>query len=175
MMTKEQRSQVPTHINPLLQSLDKKARRFRRDAIYYDYGEPVEFNRVYEVVTSDLFNIKVLKGFQKVLIQLMTDEYHVNSYVQESLVDIYRTVDVVINRLRQPMVHENVSAIAENLFYRLTSFERRLEQSMQRGPVRWGFMKVRSFWHVNKQLWYHPIEIEMAWLVDHMKYADAEA
>jgi hypothetical protein len=200
MMTKEQRSQVSADLNPLLQALNKKARRFRRDAVYYDYGEPVEFNRAYEAVTSDIFNIKGLKAFQKVLIQLITNEYHVNSYVQESLVDMYRAVDMVVNRLRQPMLNEQVSTIAENLFYRLTSFEGRLEQSMQRGPVRWGFMKVRSFWHWDIivvlryfydliwRLFYWvgsktsicscgitPIEIETAWLVEHMKYANAAA
>ena len=200
MMTKEQRSQVPANSNPLLQSLDKKARRFRRDVIYYDYGEPIEFNRAYEMATRDVLNIKGLKAFQKLLIALITDEYHVNSYVQESLVDVYRTVDIVVNRLRQPPLNEKVSTIAENLFYRLISFERRLEQSMQRGPVRWGFVKARSFWHwdviVVIRYFYDlvwrlffwvgsktsicscgitPIEIETAWLVEHMKYANAAA
>ena len=200
MMTKEQRRQVPENLNPLLQSLNKKARRFRRDAIYYDYGEPIEFNRAYDTITSDILNIRGLKAFQKYLIQLMTNEYHVNSYVQESLVDMYRTIDMIINRLRQPVLNEQVSAIAENLFYRLTSFERRLEKSMQRGPVRWGFMKVRSFWHWDIivvlryfydliwRLFYWvgsktsicscfitPIEIETAWLVDHMKFANTAA
>ena len=200
MMTKEQRSQVPPDLNPFLQLLNKKARRFRRDAIYYDYGEPVEFNRAYDVVTGDIFNVKELKVFQKLLIQLITNEYHVNSYVQESLVDMYRAVDRVINRLRQPMLNGQVSYIAENLFYRLSSIEGRLEHSMQRGPVRWGFMKTRSFWHCDLivvfryfydlvwRLFYWvgsktsicicgitPIEIETAWLVDHMKHANAAA
>jgi hypothetical protein len=197
MISQDSQRMVPTKFNPIHRSLEEKARRFRRDAIYYDYGEPIEFNRIYEAVTKDVCNVKRLKDFQKVLIQLMAEKYHVNSYVQESLVDMYRSVDIFINRLRQPFA---VSTKAENLFYRLLSFGERLEKSMQRGPVRWGFIKVRSFWHWDivvvfryfydmmwRLLWYFgsksstctcgfsPIEIETAWLVHHMKDVNSTA
>lgn len=147
MMTVEKQREIPPELNPILRILEKKARRVRRDAIYYDYGDPTEFNLAYDVVKDDPFDVANLKNFQKVLLNLMVDLYHVNSYVQETLVDMYRAVDDVINRLSQPSSSEKISSMAEILFNQLLSFESRLEQSLQRGPVRWGFVKVRSVRH----------------------------
>jgi hypothetical protein len=201
MMTEDKQRMVPPELNPLLRSLEKKARLFRRDAIYYDYGDPTEFDQAYNIAKSDVFDSSNLANFQKVLVKLLVGTYHVNSYVQESLVDMYRAVDEVINHLNRSSVPEKVSSMAEKLFYQLLSFESRLEQSLQRGPVRWGFVKVRSvrhwdivvslryfydlFWRI---IWWYeccscktpccriaPIEVETAWLVSRMKGVDAVA
>jgi hypothetical protein len=201
MMTNEKQQTVPLELNPLLRSLEKKARRFRRDVVYYDFGDPIEFNQAYSIVKSDVFDVSKLQVFQKKLVDFMAVNYHVNSYVQESLVDMYRTVDDVMIRLRPSCVNDEVSSLAEHLFYQISSFEGRLEQSLQRGPVRWGFVKVRSFWHWDivvvvryfyDLLWrvfwccessshtatscrIAPIEVETAWLVNRTKNLDAVA
>ena len=201
MMTDEKQRIVPAEHNPALRILAKKARRFRREAIYYDYGDPVEFDKAYDIVRADICNFANLKDFQRLLVNLMVGPYHVNSYVQESLVDMYRAVELVIIRLSQPSVTEEVSSMAERHFYQLLSFESRMEQSLQRGPVRWGFVKVRSFRHWDivvslryfydlfwRMLWWYewctsstlfcriaPIEVETAWLVSQTKHVAAAA
>lgn len=148
MMNEEMQKSVPFQLNPLLSSLEKQARRFLRDAMYYDYGEPRDFNEAFGILKANDLNIASLKAFQKfVARRLIADTYHVNSYVQESLVDVYRTVDEVINFLGKPRGNDLACTKAEELFYRLTKFEDRLEESLQRGPVRWGFLKARKFVH----------------------------
>lgn len=148
VLDKEKQKSVPTESNPLLSSIEKKARRFHRDAIYYDYGEPCDFNEALGIVKKDVNDIANLKSFQKFLVRrLIADVYHVNSYVQESLVDVYRTVDDVIFLLSKRCGEGQTSSSAMDLFNRLSLFEARLEDSLQRGHVRWGFVKVRKVFH----------------------------
>jgi hypothetical protein len=201
LMTEDKQRMIPPELNPLLRSLEKKARRFRRDAVYYDYGDPIEFDQAYNIVRNDVFDATNLENFRKVLVNLMVGTYHENSYVQESLVDIYRASDEVTNHLHPSLVSEKVSCMAEKLFLQLLSFESRLELSLQRGPVRWGFVKVRSVRHWDvvvslryfydllwRMIWWYeccsfttlccriaPIEVEIAWLVSRVKSVDAVA
>jgi hypothetical protein len=145
MMNKEMQISVPIKDNPLLSSLERKARRFQMDAVYYDYGEPIEFNQAFGAAKADVLNVETLEAFNKFLARrLIADVYHVNSYVQESLVDVYRTVETLLDLLGQPRQNERACSEAEDLFYRLTTFEDRLEDSLQRGPVLWGFLKARK-------------------------------
>lgn len=150
MMTEEKRESVSLDQNPFIFSVQRKVRRFRRDAIYYDFGEPTEFNNAFRALQSDGFctGIWKLEAFQTFLVRRMiADVYHVNSYVQESLVDIYRTVDEIIHLLRQPRGSVLACSLADDLFHRLANFEDRLEESLQRGSVRWGFIKLRKLAH----------------------------
>jgi hypothetical protein len=151
MMGTEEQLAVPDNLNPLLAMLDEKSKEFHRSALYYDYPEPSEFLEAYRMVRNDIFDVFQLKEFQKYLVrELMIDTYHVNSYVQSALVDVYRAVEEILFILSQHLKHEEEkSQQAEELFYRLTSFESRLERSLQRGPVRWGFLKVRKFAHTD--------------------------
>jgi hypothetical protein len=72
------------------------------------------------MVKSDVFDVSKLQVFQKQLVGFMVVNYHVNSYVQQSLVDMYRTVDDVMNRLCPSCVNDEVSSLAEHLFYHIS-------------------------------------------------------
>jgi hypothetical protein len=135
--------------NPYAVLLGNQIRNFQADTRYYNCTDPVELVAAYEVLKTGGFEVKHLRSFQELLIRrYLADTYHVNSYVQESLVEICGTVDEMIRLFQHPTEAElPFSVTAHELFYRLSDFELRLEESMQRGSVRWGFMKKRKFIH----------------------------
>lgn len=146
ILGKETQQAVPKEENPFWVYLDKVSAKFQEDVVYYDFDEPQEFNAAYETLKGHNLNETSLCAFRNFLIlRLIADRYHVNSYVQESLVDVYRATEEVSYWLRHP--REKSGSRALHLFQRLTRFEPRLEVSLQRGAVRWGFLKSRKFVH----------------------------
>jgi len=151
LMDEKARGKVRREYDPLVSSLMVAALDVRNKTHYYDYGKPEEFDRELECLLEDGYSIPKLKAFQEFVAQrLIADTYHINSYVQESLVGVYRVVDEMISRLSQPEGRNGTRLTrntAKQLFYWLLAFESRLEGSLQRGPVRWGFVKTRRFLH----------------------------
>lgn len=137
--------------NPFLRRLDARVSAFRADLKYYGYPESPEFRLGFFAVRGNANDIEQLLAFKKLLAsKLLADTYHVNSYVQESLVRIYKTVDDYQQQLVTASA-DNVSAsntsAARSLFNRLLQFDKRLDASLQKGPVRWGFVKQRKLAH----------------------------
>jgi hypothetical protein len=149
LMDRKTRDSIPSNLNPFIASLDKNASSFRKQAEYYGYQEPVEFNATFAHLKLEINDVDVIRAFQKAITsQFLVDTYQVNSYVQESLVDMYRTADDMLYLLTQPIEETLVGGdVANKLFDRINTFETRLEESLQRGPVRWGFVKQRKFVH----------------------------
>jgi hypothetical protein len=149
LMDRKTRASIPLNLNPFVVSLENNAESFRKQADYYDYPEPNEFMAAFAHLKREINDVDVIRAFQKVITsKFLVDTYHVNSYVQESLVDMYRTADEMLYLLTQP-INETLDGgrIAKELFDRINAFEARLEESLQRGPVRWGFVKRRKFIH----------------------------
>jgi hypothetical protein len=149
LMDRKTRDSIPLDLNPFVVSLEKNAESFRKQAEYYDYPEPNEFMAAFDHLKREINDVDVIRAFQKAITsKFLVDTYHVNSYVQETLVDMYRTADDMLYLLTQPIEETPVGGgIAKELFDRISAFETRLEESLQRGPVRWGFVKQRKFVH----------------------------
>lgn len=149
LMSPKSQEAVHESIDPLLMGLKESAQIFRSTAIYYGYEEPTDFDEILHTVTQDAYSVSKLELFLRYIAQdLIADAYHENSYVQESLVDVYRTVEEMMFLIRERSDDFGIaSSKAEELFLFLVKFEDRLEASLQRGPVRWGFVKTRRFAH----------------------------
>jgi hypothetical protein len=135
-------------LNPFYTRLEKKVEKFQQLARYYDYKEPREFNTAYTALKSHINDINHIKTFRKLIVcKFVVSSYHVNSYIQEALVDVCRTLTDMLRLLAQPLNRSIDIAAVRDLFCRLNALEPRLEKSLQRGPVLWGFLKQRRFVH----------------------------
>jgi hypothetical protein len=94
-------------------------------------------------------DVSEVQRFQnKLASTFIADTYHVNSYIQESLVEIYRAVhDLLIHLTQSTATETEAQSSAQALFDRLDNFTCSLDSSLQRGAVRWGFMKQRRIAH----------------------------
>ena len=148
-MNRKTRKTIHRQYDPVLSRLKDSARRFRSTAIYQGFEEPLAFDELFTTVLQDGYNVSKLKLFKRYVAQeLMADTYHVNSYVQDSLVEMYRNVEEMISLISKPKNDvERTNFKAKGLFVNLVHFEERLESSLQRGPVLWGFLKSRRFVH----------------------------
>lgn len=149
LMDRKSQDGVLLSLNPFVSSLDDQAKVFRDLAKYYDYPEPRDFNIAFSRLKRHSNDASEIRAFQKVITcKLLVDTYHVNSYVQESLVGVYQTADAMLSLLNQATnQHPATEEAAIDLFGRIQRFEARLQQSLQRGPVRWGFVKKRKLAH----------------------------
>lgn len=142
-MAKKERDAVPVKSNPFVMILDHKKRKFEYQIGYYNCPEPTEFMAAYETLLANLHNTSAIVRFMKTITtELLPDTYHVNSYLQETLVDIYTTAEEL---LRLESEHDRItpeqSEAALALFERLPLFEARLQKTLKRGAIRFGFLK----------------------------------
>jgi len=169
--------------NPFISCLDAKVALFRQNVTYYGYEEPTEFKHSCLAMRSNTADIKLIQHFQKKLATKFMLEYE-NSYVQEVLVDVHREVEELVSSLTETTMKNEA---AKPLFDRLNAFEPQLSASMQRGAVRWGFIKQRNLAHwdivvalryIVSLFWFHnatesskiaPIETETLGILDQMK------
>lgn len=149
LMDKKSQDKVPTNENPFKLDLEEKVQKFLYDVEYYNIDEAQEFNFAYKTMLSDINNPAKIRHFQKKLSgYFIADLYHVNSYVQESLVDIYKVCEDMHSFLTQELGDKrSASDKAWRLFDRLVDFTPTLDRSLQRGNVSWGFLKKRRIAH----------------------------
>lgn len=148
LVDRQAQQACPLSLNPFVLHLEESVNKFRTLARYYDYKEPDEFNRDYEVLKKNVFNLHQLRSFQKlVACKYIASSYHVNSYVQESLVQVYRVVAEMIQLLSQSADRILGGSDTATLLRSVSSLEPRLKSSLQRGAVQWGFIKRRSLVH----------------------------
>jgi len=142
---------MPEDQNPFLNTLAKKVETFRYNVGYYGATdtESSGFEEKYYMLQQNSNEPAAIRAFQKFLAEeLISDIYHRNSYLQENLVDIFKVCDDVVNLLAsEDVVPEILSSDTKHLFDRLTKFEPRLDDSLQRGHIYWGFLKHRKFAH----------------------------
>ena len=149
LLDRKTRKSIHRQYDPVLTGLTDSARRFRSTVIYQGYEEPTYFDDLFKTVLHDAYNVSKLKLFNRYIAQeLIADTYHVNSYVQDSLVVLYRQVEEMISLISEPKNDaDRTNSETKRLFVHLIYFEDRLESSLQRGPVLWGFLKSRRFVH----------------------------
>jgi hypothetical protein len=140
------RKKIPPKNNPYFVDLEKKKQRFIDDVKYYDIDDPDEFLDDYSSLRQQINQAKAVKRFQKLLATYYIPEvYHANSYLQEDLVEIFKVCDEILAELSEAANMMRETNRSFHFFLRLAEFGPRLEQSLQRGHVYWGFYKVRKF------------------------------
>ena len=149
LMQREDQDDVPRHLNTFVAALEEEVARFREDLRYYGYEEPVEFDACYSTLLERVNDPFEIRSFQlSITSKFVADNYQVNSYVQESLVRILKTLEQMYNGSEVMTLLSARNRMRTNsFFHRLLDFEPRLELSLQDGPVRWGFIKSRAFRH----------------------------
>lgn len=152
-LTPSEMKEISAEMNPFIMVLDKKVKTFRESLIYYD--EPIceDFFANYKKLKrpNNINSPSYVKSL-KVLIAgvLVPVEYQQNSYIQEELLGIYKTLDDMEFLLGQggmKMTSEDgaeVMADAFYLYHNLLEFKGRLDRSLQRGNIKFGFLKIRS-------------------------------
>lgn len=148
LMDSPSRQSIPLDLNPFVVSLEEKVAAFREVLRYYGYDEPVAFNAAYMTLKGRIENVDHVRAFQHlVCTKYLAHEYHVNSYVQASLVEVCRCTTDLLTLLTDESSHISTDQAAKELFMQLNVFEPSLAASIQRGPVRWGFVKKRKLSH----------------------------
>ncbi len=148
VMDRQTRETYGRETNPFVVALDRQVDTFLKNVKYYDYPEPTEFTEAYAKLISNVNNPDEVRAFMEQLTaKFIPDIYHVNSYVQEYLVKIYKTLDDMLYLLTQNIDRRSDNEQAKHLFDRVQAFTPRLEFSLQRGAVKWGFLKTRKPWH----------------------------
>ena len=158
-MAKKDRDNVPLENNPFFILIEAKKTQFVKKVYYYDYAHPVEFLRHYEDFIKSFAEkdqnrrFEYTRDFIKVLLRKhLADIYHVNSYLQELLVDLYLLVEEMVNmefevKKGKPIPHNESHLGCDDdskkvmgtdmyaLFERLRLFKPRLQMSLQTGAV----------------------------------------
>ena len=145
LMDEKEQDRVDLKLNPFAVDLDTSVNRFMKNAEYYDFEEPTELKQAYERLRSTINDPDAILRFKTQLTTyFIPDLYHVNSYIQEDLVRIVRVLEDMYQMLTQDVEKSSASEDdAKLLFERLVTFSSWLESSLQRSPVRLGFLRKR--------------------------------
>jgi len=133
-----------SNLNPYWKELKRLRKEFLYEAKYYD--EPQEsiksFEAAFRTIHAD--DPVTLKAFRKRLItEFIPKTFHINSYLQETLVRMYRVVHQ--NILFQEA--EGGKLIAKEIEKMLPILRKDLKPSLQRGPIRYGFVRKELQWY----------------------------
>lgn len=145
LMDRNEQDAVPVEDNPFVICLEQQVAVFLETLAYYDFGEPKSFLSAFNGLKNNINDPAEIHYFMKLLTtKFIVETYHVNSYVQESLVNIYTSLDEMLRLLTAHVPNgRGGNAEAWTLFLRLVEFQKELESTLQRGATRWGFVKRR--------------------------------
>jgi hypothetical protein len=144
----DHRKTLPEGVNPFISEIEGLVNRFQRSARYYGSKESNKLDRALQSWKKNYDEPKEIRKFQTLLTsELIVDTYHVNSYLQEDLVAIYKSLADAQSYLRPKDKACFDKGPAIDAFKSLSNFTPILEKSLQRGPIRWGFIKRRELLH----------------------------
>jgi len=147
LMSRDEQEGCPPCDNPFASDLKRLTDIFLENARYYNVPEEqmVAFRAANEHLMEYVNDEHRVLSFMHQLVEtFIPDTFHKNSYLQEDLVNIYATLYDMLSLLNS----KQTSSVpgAAKLHQRLLSFRPRLEQSLQRGNIKYGFLKQRK-WH----------------------------
>ena len=100
MNTEDRKAQFDD--DPFLEDLEKKKKFFVEGVEYYGLEDPDEFIYDYRRLLEKSDEPAAFKHFQKLLVtKYIPNVYQINSYVQESLVEVYKACDEIHTLLTQ--------------------------------------------------------------------------
>lgn len=148
VMDRKTQDSMHVGLNPFAIDLEAKMEKFLAGASYYDEDNTKELKNAFNALKGNLNDPDSILAFQKKLsTYFIPDVYHVNSYLQQYLVEIFKSLEDMHYLLTQPIDKASGGASAEELFRRLNDFTPLLDESLQRGHTYWGFLKSRRLWH----------------------------
>jgi len=158
-MKSEDQTEVPLTANPFYREIHELQKKFIEDCTYYNLKasgefnqsqyEPTPFTNAFRTFANSPGDDASAADFLLILqTKLIPSVFHENSYIQQTLTDL----TVVLKRLieynrRKSLITEEATKSAKVLFERAILFESRLDGSLQRGHVKWGFFKSRKLLH----------------------------
>lgn len=165
-LSKHDRMMIPKENNPYYRLFMDKKMTFINMVKYYDYPKPKLFIQMFDDLFSSFYNSNNIMTFmQNITTKLLPDVYHVNSYLQEYLVEIYALAEdlyrVESNLQNDVSSQAHMSALA--LFERYILFEKRLETSLQRGDIHFGAFQQRALKHSSIAALFQYIWTELWW------------
>uniref|UniRef100_A0A7S3L929 Uncharacterized protein n=1 Tax=Amphora coffeiformis TaxID=265554 RepID=A0A7S3L929_9STRA len=185
LMSDHARRSVALDKNPFYKELENTVAILRDQFKYYNIKDPQAFDRAYDKLKSSRFDDNAILEFQHMLLtDFLAVRYYVNSYVQESLVHVYKTTQEILT-FERPGPHGQREA--EELFEKLVQFKPFLKKTLQEGDIRWGFVKKRKMSHwdifsalswlrslmyqqrVDRPIGSAPVEIETRGLAENLK------
>ena len=148
LLPTENRRSLPDGFDPFVVEIGDLVARFQESATYYGHEESDELNIAFERFKTKADERKEIERFQRLLTsKLIVDSYHVNSYLQEDLVAIYKALNNSLSHCPKHSIIGNDGTNVQNVLNELHLFSKRLNASLQRGPIRWGFIKKRKLAH----------------------------
>ena len=144
-MDRDRKEAIPVEENPFVTDLEEELSVFLKNLEYYNFEEPKEFLFAFQKLKAGINDPTEIHAFMTLLTtHFIVDTYHVNSYVQESLVNIYKTLDEMLRMLTDHCsIDADKGVVALTIFRRLDDFRGELEGTLQRGATRFGFVKRR--------------------------------
>ena len=97
LMSRNEQDSITIAENPFVVDLEQKVTVFLETLRYYDYDEPREFATALLRLKSNVNDpVEIYAFMDLIATKLLVDTYHVNSYVQETLVNIYRSLEEML-------------------------------------------------------------------------------
>jgi hypothetical protein len=145
LMSPDQRVKFPVDKNPFAEDLGQKVNTFFRSAKYYDLDDadtkPVRaaYDHLMECCNDPL---RIISFMRQLVTEFIPATFHANSYLQDDLVSIYK----ILHEMMSLTGRKNTCMVkgASDLYEMLLAFRPRLEASIQRGEVKYGFLKERK-------------------------------
>lgn len=135
-MDKNNRDNVSEENNPFLEDLRTRKEQLVEEVKYFDLEDPDEFIYDFRKLIEQVDQPTAFTQFKKLLVTYyISDVYHVNSYVQERLVELYKVCSETQSLLTRDEVEgdREINKKTLNLFMRINEFGPRLEKSLRRG------------------------------------------
>jgi hypothetical protein len=147
LMSPDQRDKFPADKNPFAEDLGRKVNTFFKRAKYYDLDDtdtkPVR--AAYDHWMESCNNpLRIISFMRQLVTEFIPSTFHANSYLQDDLVSIYK----ILHEMMSLMSRKNAGMVkdASDLYENLLAFRPRLEASLQRGEVKYGFLKARKWY-----------------------------
>jgi hypothetical protein len=146
LMTPGQRDRFANELNPFMEGLNHLVTVFVAKAQYYNVAEVKirSFENAYgrfKVLGRD--RASTLRFTRQLVQEFIPGTFHENSYLQEDLVNIYKALYEILSLESQ--VPANGMAGADELYRMLLTFRSDLTASIERGDVKYGFLRDHSW------------------------------
>jgi hypothetical protein len=156
LISPDSRDMFPVDKNPFAEDLGQKVKTFFEHAKYYDMDnadtEPVAaaYGHLMESCNDSL---RIISFMRQLVTEFIPSTYHANSYLQDDLVNIYK----ILHEMLSLTGRNNVGKMkgSYDLFEKLLLFRPRLEASIQRDEVNYGFLKERKWYQ-----WSLPVTLQ---------------
>lgn len=147
LMTRDQRDRYVQSDNPFVRCLDVLVEHFIASARYYNMpeGKISSFETAYNRYKGSSKDQSSTLFFMRQLVRdFIAGTFQENSYLQEELVNIYKSMDEMLKLAKQ--APSNGTTGADQLYMTLLNFKPKLARSIQRGNIKYGFVRSSSWW-----------------------------